>query len=215
MKRNTNRLANSWIMAVLGIVLWSAESSVYAIEPASEPRSVRDLLTQIYPYSEYSFMGTVQLLELPKRDPETGRLFAPFLVVEAFKGPDGNISAEIREHMQAGPIGPPPRSQEMPPWQAGTEYYIECRDYDGWHWLESVRMGEAREQVIRRIQSLTDKDIEPSQRTRAMQEDLDQLREQLKEEQQKGNLTRQEVREKMLERMKYYQDQEEPQIIWD
>ena len=76
-------------------------------------------------------------------------------------------------------------------------------------------MGEAREQVIRRIQSLTDKDIEPSQRTRAMQEDLDQLRERLKEEQRKGNLTRQEVREKMLERMKYYQDQEEPQVIWD
>ncbi|NLG34963.1 MAG: hypothetical protein GX548_06385 [Lentisphaerae bacterium] len=48
-----------------------------------------------------------------------------------------------------------------------------------------------------------------------MQEDLDQLRERLKEEQRKGNLTRQEVREKMLERMKYYQDQEEPQIIWD
>lgn len=200
---------------MLAVFVWGLSicNGIAGTEP--EAASLAALLDQVYPYSEYSFMGSVRMLELPMRDPETGRSFVTFDVLETLKGPSGIIRVEIRRDMETRPLGPAPKFHEMPAWQVDAEYYIECHDYDGWHWLESVWPDAEKERVMQTVCSLTAQDIEPSQQTRIRIEDLDQLYKQLQEEQQKGNLTRQEVREKMLERMKYYQDQEEPQVIWD
>jgi hypothetical protein len=162
---------------------------------------------QIPLYSNWSFAGIGQLLELPSWAPEGDRMYAQFEVVEDLKGAEGIITIVITQG----------RAIYLGPWEVGARYHFTCKGTE--KWLGEMMSADEWGRLSQSLHKLRRKDIERWRRQGAldkiMHEDLDQLREQLKEEQRKGNLTRQEVREKMLERMKYYQDQEEPQIIWD
>lgn len=213
MKRNTKHFANRWIMAVLGMALGAVMAICGATAgPKSETITLANLLDRMHPYSEWKVIGTGRLVNLPSRDEESGRLLARFDVFENLKGDVGIFVVEITSDMQEGPKGSYPQRVPHGAWEVGKEYHFVCsKDRNVFYWAMTPEEWVSRKKYYL---ALNEEDVERSQRDRAMQEDLDQLREQLKGEQQKGNLTRQEVREKMLERMKYYQDQEEPQTYW-